>query len=174
MELRSSKRKCQHEKMKEITTDQIGKLLDKEYPGQNNLHIDYFYLMIRTRNVKSDVPTSDTVENVIMNISSDWKKVRSDSAESRNIWNLLFFGEFKKNELSESEREREMRLDTEFRQPLIKELKSVIRKKPKQMASDSEASFHVMITRACRYTDPYYGYLQTVDVDNLDDETEGL
>ena len=172
MELRSSKRKCQHEKMKEITTNDIGKLLEEKYPGQNDLHIDYFYLMIRTRNVKSDVPTSDTVENVIMNISSDWKKVRSDSAESRNIWNLLFFGEFQKDKLqNETERDREMRLDTEFRQPLIKELKSVTRKKSKQMASDSEASFHVMITRACKYTDPYFGYL---DDDNLDDETEGL
>ena len=72
---------------------------------------------------------------------------------------------------NETERDRELRLDTEFRQPLIEALKSETRKKPKQMASDSEASFHVMITRACRYTGPYFGYL---DDDNLDDETEGL
>ena len=149
--------------MEEITTDEIGKLLEEKYPGKNDLHIDYFYLAIRTRNLHRDVATSDTVENIIMNIqtkSSDWKKVRSDSAESRNIWNLLFFGEFQKNKLqNETERDREMRLDTEFRQPLIEALKSETRKKPKQMASDSEASFHVMITRACKYTGPYFGYL---------------
>ena len=122
----------------------------------------YFYLAIRTRNLHRDIATSDMVEDIIMNISpdpSDWRKVRSDS-ESRSIWNLLFFGKFQKDKLkNETERDRELRLDTEFRQPLIEALKSETRKKPKQMASDSEASFHVMITRACKYTGPYSEYL---------------
>ncbi len=60
-------------------------------------------------------------------------------------WPGVYFGYYPKTSLPMTEREREMSLNKEVRQPLINELESELKK------LELKANVHIILTRACEY-----------------------
>ena len=129
---------CQTDK-KTISTDEIGATLKETYgePFQQDQdkHIDYFYLRVgkqiahKTSDIFSEL---DLIQGL-----KEWKEVEE--------WPGLFFGKFCKSPPFETESDREERLDSKVRRPLIGGLKHRLD------GATNRLPIHAMFHRACLY-----------------------
>ena len=122
-----------------VSTEDIGATLEREYGGldQQDQHIDYFYVK---------------VGHQIANIINEPLLVPDVTAPgSERKWLLLrtglFKGKFPKQSERETERQREVRLNTHIRTDLIAKLKCIAGDK-----GYSPNDVHVMFYRLCKYT----------------------
>lgn len=151
-----------------ITTEDIGELLDKEYEDIGEEPIDYFYLQIRKRFVakRREVDARAKILRAMAERPEGWQKVTPG-----RDWPSLFFAKFKKRQ-DETEREREQRLNSEVRSTLKQKLEDELA----DLAANLDAQpprppvVHIMITRACKYTNPPNGFLE--DEDYMDVEND--
>lgn len=108
-------------------------------------HMDYFYLLITGRiQEKVDV----NVPFMLSQYRGDWRAV-----EPQDTWPLMFIGCFPKQNPFETERERELRLNQEVREPLKEAMGDLLKQQlqaqrkplPKKLVS-------IVFTRVCTYT----------------------
>lgn len=144
-----------------ITTEEIGELLDEEYEDIGGEPIDYFYLQIRKRFVakRREVDARVKILRAIAERPEGWQKVTPG-----RDWPSLFFAKFKKERWDETEREREQRLNSEVRSTLKQKLEDELADLANPDAQPPRPPVvHIMITRACKYTNPPDGFLEDED-----------
>ena len=144
-----------------ITTEEIGQILDKEYPQPNNdnVPIDYFYLQIRKRWVykKKEISARDEILKALLDHSLEFFKVYPGRE-----WPSIFFFH------SPRQPEHTMRYQEEYlnqivRWPLKRTLEEKFQEFKNPERPDKNPSVHIMITRVCKYTGPDEGFMEAFD-----------
>ena len=147
-----------------MDTDRIRKVLSSAYTAQDMQHIDYFYLFVHAKQGEqpytvaqikqesADKPCTqynicDMALLILKNLPGEWRQV-----EPRKTWPGTFFGYFPRQM---SERERESRLNEDVRIPLIGKLRHQLAHTTRESKYQSKPTVHVIISRACKYTDLY-------------------
>ena len=152
-----------------IETEEIGKLLDRKYPTNDNGSIDYFYLQIRKRFIwkKREINARDEILQALLRLpqEQEWQKVHPG-----RDWPSIFFGHFPKNP-GETERDQEERLNRELRVMLKGELEVKLAQFVNPDVNPAKKpTVHIMITRVCKYTGPDEDYLAAMEIgDNFED-----
>lgn len=139
--------------LSDITTEEVGNKLEEEYSGNDDTHIDYFYLQIRIPHKLSD-KDRETIEKLAEDFMQnryahppEWKRLYP-----HNVWPLEYYGKYNKKS-KECERDRERRLNIEVREPLKSMLEEEL-KKSKDYRTPDKCTVNIKITRACKYTCP--------------------
>ena len=118
-------------KNNEITTKEIGELLIKEYPGNNDDCVNYFWIMITKRDKDFDQSELRAVEECLMKTTElkNWARLKDTVQCGKHT---MYFVECNKN--GRKERDRELALNKEIRKPI----------------KDGE-NLSIIIMRACSY-----------------------
>ena len=144
-----------------ITTEEIGQILDKEYPQPNNdnVPIDYFYLQIRKRWVykNKEISARDEILKALLKHSLDFFKVYPGRE-----WPSIFFFKFAR-EPQHTMRQQEEYLNQTVRWPLKHTLEEKFQEFKNPEKPDKNPSVHIMITRVCKYTGPDEGFMEAFD-----------
>ena len=143
-----------------ITTEEIGGILDKEYPPQSdNIPIDYFYLQIRKRWVykKKELSARDAILKALLDHSLKFFKVNPGRK-----WPSIFFVHFPR-EPGHTLRDQEEHLNQIVRWPLKCTLEEKFQEFRNPERPDKDPSVHIMITRVCKYTGPDDGFMEAFD-----------
>ena len=149
-----------------ITTEEIGQILDKEYPSDpqnDNVPIDYFYLQIRKRWVykKKEISARDEMLKALLDHSLAFSKVNPGRE-----WPSIFFFHFPRER---GLRDQEEKLNQIVRWPLKRTLEEKFQKAFRNPERpDKDPSVHIMITRVCKYTGPDDGFMEAFDDDESD------
>jgi hypothetical protein len=136
-----------------ITTQEIGILLNKEFPDatHGNVSIDYFYVQLRKEHVKKlkhDPKTA--IKNLIIRQTTGITEIKKVMTGRK--WPSTYFVKFPSLGQSETLREWEKRLDDKFRQPLKRAIEQKLREKQGQGVPEKPPVAHIIITRVCKYT----------------------
>ncbi len=110
-------------------------------------HLDYFYLMVKLRNIPSTVALPSSIFIATL-IAGNWRVVEPGTA-----WPVTFIGQFPKLKPFETEREREWRLNQEVRLRLKHAVAGLLI--PQFQAQDiplPDKLVSIVITRVCTYT----------------------
>ena len=156
------KRKPSHlDRTPKITTEEIGQLLENEYPQATSANepIDYFYLQIRKRWVykNKEIPARDEILKALLDHSLDFHKVYPGRE-----WPSIFFFNFPR-EPGQTMRYQEECLNQRVRWPLKRTLEEKFQEFKNPERPDKEPSVHIMITRVCKYTGPDEGFMEAFD-----------
>lgn len=120
----------------DIGTKEIGEILEKEYPGNDSVPLDYFYLTVRpTVDLTNDESTKLIHTTHGFLIGKNWKRVLPTETST-----VHYFTKFEKK-FKENERDREGRLNKDVREKLKEGLEN----------EGLTKKFQIIITRACRY-----------------------
>ena len=152
------------DKTPKITTEEIGQILEKIYPSQQNDNsIDYFYLQIRKRWVykKKEISARDVILKALLDHDLEFKKVYPGRE-----WPSIFFFYFPK-EPGQSLRGQEEQLNQCVRWPLKRTLEEKFQNFKNPEKPDKDPSVHIMITRVCKYTCPDDGFMAASDDEAL-------
>ena len=138
------------------TTEEIGKILDQEYPSGDQ-QIDYFYLQIRKRWVykKKELSARDEILKALLDHTTTFYKVNPGRQ-----WPSIFFFHFPKNGLSA--REQEEQLNQTIRWPLKRTLEEKLQAFSNPEKPETNPTVHIMITRVCKYTCPDSGFTESL------------
>ena len=118
----------------EMTTDEIGKLLKKKYPGNNDDCVNYFWIMIMKKDCKDfDQSELQAVEESLIKSEElkNWAKL-IDTVQCGK--HTMYFVEGKNGR---KERDRELALNKEIRKP-VKD-------------GEKGEKLSIIIMRACSY-----------------------
>ena len=144
-----------------ITTQEIGDLLDNDFPDHLDVPIDYFYLQIRkeyvskAKKLRKHDPTVD-IERLVSQQDTGIESIKK--VISGRKWPSTYFVKFPKvknrrSQRLETLREQEKRLNTSFRLPLKRtidqQLRSLLRGRN---LPNNPPVVHIIITRVCKYT----------------------
>ncbi len=150
-----------------ITTEEIGQILEEQYPHSNsdNVPIDYFYLQIRKRWVykKKEISARDEILKALLDHSlvQEFCKVYPGRE-----WPSIFFFHFPR-EQGHTMRQQEDSLNQIVRWPLKRTLEEKFQEFKNPERPDKNPTVHIMITRVCKYTGPDEGFMEAFD----DEET---
>ena len=152
-----------------ITTQEIGKLLDKEYPDDGTDSIDYFYVQLRKQYVSKAKQLSKHDPTAEIERFSQPAAVTGIESIKKVItgrkWPSIYLVKFPRRPQQPPEtrpenlREQEKRLDTNFRRPLkdaidkkLCDIRQTLEQNGQQFSSDKLPVQHIIITRVCKYT----------------------
>ena len=109
-----------------------------------NVHLEFFYLVINWEKCSGEIEKE--IQSALSTLPEEWKAIMSVPELEKKHWRHLLVGYFPKR-VSETEREREWRLNEEFRDPLRDQLKTIM---ANQLDLDSTLKVTVLLMRACK------------------------
>ena len=139
----------------EITTDEIGDIMDSMYGDRQdddceNIFIEHFFFFVQVIDgqrclVNPLVDFHTKALEVLKTLPGDWKPLKP-----QKTWQGTFFGLFPKETPTMTERDREKLLNGEVRLPLIEKLEVELAGAIER--GGIKPKVQVIITRACKYT----------------------
>ncbi len=131
--------------------DRVGAILEEKYgpPHSQDLHIEYFFLLLGSEIIDKRGAIMDE-----LNKAGKWENLENECPE------LIFStGTFPKNSLTETERQREERLNQIIRMPLLSQL---------AVPNNPSNPPRIIISRACKYkTEVVKHSLSTPEIESI-------